>query len=191
MYHPYFRGKQYELITVRETAPMLADANFVPIIEPVKESLGGLQRALQAVCDAGAKAIVILNPYHGDHAEDGESISALLQRTFLEREEVAAGILLKEDITLDEVLAYSEAHENHDVALVHAGFADGRGLVDKLGERVHEMRHIFFPVCGRLYRRHFRGTRRILLNDGFERRQAEGGEQRHYQRGGNEEYRTI
>jgi hypothetical protein len=41
MYHPYFRGKQYELITVRETAPVLAASNFVPIIEPVKEALGG------------------------------------------------------------------------------------------------------------------------------------------------------
>jgi len=28
MYHPYFRGKQYELITVRETASLLAVADF-------------------------------------------------------------------------------------------------------------------------------------------------------------------
>jgi hypothetical protein len=170
MYHPYFRGKQYELITVRETAPMLAAAKFVPIIEPVKESLGGLQRALQAVCDAEGEAIVIVNPYHGDHAEDGESISDLLQRTYLDREEIAAGILLKEDMTLREALALCEGHEDHDMALVHAGFADARGLVDALGERVREMRHVFFPECGLLYRRHFRGGRRILLKDGFKRR---------------------
>lgn len=53
MYHPYFRGKQYELITVRETADLMAASQFVPIIEPVKESLGGLERTLKAVCDAG------------------------------------------------------------------------------------------------------------------------------------------
>lgn len=49
VYHPYFRGKQYELITVRETAPILAAAEFRPIIEPVRETLAGLQKALDAV----------------------------------------------------------------------------------------------------------------------------------------------
>jgi hypothetical protein len=170
MYHPYFRGKQYELITVRETAPLLAAANFVPIIEPVKESLSGLRRALQAVCDAEGEAIVIVNPFHGDHAEDGESISSLLQRTFLDRKEIAAGILLKEDMPLREAMECCEVHKGHAMALVHAGFADAKGLTGALGDRVREMPHVFFPACGRLYRRHFEGARRILLNDGFERR---------------------
>lgn len=170
MYYPYFRGKQYELVTIRETARLMAAADFVPIIEPVKESLGGLQRALQAVCNAHGKAVVIINPYHGDHAEDGEGISALLQRTFLDQKGIAAGILLKDDMTLGEVLACWDAHKDHSVAFVHAGFSDARGLVDALGERVRGVPHVFFPSCGRLYRKHFHGATRILLNDGFERR---------------------
>ena len=52
MYHPYFRGKQYELITVRGLAPLLATAQFRPIIEPVKESLGSLQKALATIIEA-------------------------------------------------------------------------------------------------------------------------------------------
>lgn len=43
MYFPYFRGKQYELLTIRETAPVLAGSKFIPIIEPVKQALGGLE----------------------------------------------------------------------------------------------------------------------------------------------------
>jgi hypothetical protein len=42
MYHPYFRGKQFELITIRESAKLLSDYKFIPIIEPVRESLGSL-----------------------------------------------------------------------------------------------------------------------------------------------------
>ena len=49
MYHPYFRGKQYELITIREMAPLLKTAGFRPIIEPVREALSGLHKALDAV----------------------------------------------------------------------------------------------------------------------------------------------
>lgn len=39
MYYPYFRGKQYELIAIRERAGLIAENDFVPIIEPVKDNL--------------------------------------------------------------------------------------------------------------------------------------------------------
>ena len=91
MYHPYFRGKQFELITIREMAELLAKKNFVPVIEPVRESLGGLKKTLKAVCDAGGRAIVIVNPYHGDHQEDGASITGLLQEDFESGGNIFAG----------------------------------------------------------------------------------------------------
>lgn len=34
MYFPYFRGKQYELITLRENAHRLGGTGIIPIIEP-------------------------------------------------------------------------------------------------------------------------------------------------------------
>ena len=71
MYYPYFRGKQYELSAIREAAGTLAKASFVPIIEPVRKPLTGLARTITAVSDAGGKAIVIVNPQHGDHRDDG------------------------------------------------------------------------------------------------------------------------
>jgi hypothetical protein len=171
MYHPYFRGKQYELITVRETASILADADFVPIIEPVKESLGGLERTLQAVCDANGKAIVVVNPHHGVHSDDSQSISELLQASFLEKPEIAAGVLLKKNMSVEEALACCKEHDDHEMALIHAGFTDANGLVDILGAKVKQIRHVFFePYCGKLYRKHFVGADRILLRDGFQRR---------------------
>jgi hypothetical protein len=171
MYHPYFRGKQYELLTVRETAPILAAANFVPIIEPVKEALGGLNRTLQAVCDSQGRAIVIVNPYHGEHSDDGQSISDLLHSSFSEQPQIAAGILLKDNMTAQEALTCCGEHNDRNLALIHAGFTDVKGLVDGLGMSMNEMRHVFFePCCGKLYRRHFAGAGRILLRDGFQRR---------------------
>jgi hypothetical protein len=171
MYHPYFRGKQNELITVRETAPILAAAKFVPIIEPVKETLNGLQRTLQAVCESRGRAIVVVNPHYGVHSEDGQGISALLQNSFLERPEIVVGVLLKETSTIDEALACCALHEDQGIALIHAGFTDAKGLVEGLGMKVGGVQHIFFEDhCGKLYRKHFAGTQRILLRDGFERR---------------------
>lgn len=169
MYHPYFRGKQFELITIRETAELLAASNFVPIIEPVKESLGGLERTLKAVCGAKGKAIVIVNPVHGDHREDGIGITELLRKGYLDSGSVGVGVLLKEDISLREVVACCERHRRNEINLVHAGFSQAKELADALGG-TRITRNIFVEShCGRLYRKHFREGERILVGDGFKR----------------------
>lgn len=170
-YHPYMRGKQYELITLRENAPLLAAAKFTPIIEPVKETLNGLERSLDAICKAEGHAIVIVNPHHGDHSDDGANISSLLEEKFSKCPNISAGILLEEDATVKETLDCIAKHKKHTVALVHAGFTDGKALSDALGKDVSNFRQIFFePYCGKLYRKHFAAAQRILLRDGFERR---------------------
>jgi hypothetical protein len=171
MYHPYFRGKQYELITVRETAPLLAESGFVPIIEPVKESLGGLERVLKAVCDANGRAVVIVNPHHGDLAEDREGIGTLLNDSFRDQPAIEVGILLKEDTDVAEVRAFVERHNEASIAFVHGGFADAAALVAGIGDGARTSRHVFLERhCGKLYRKHFAGTQRVLLRDGFTKR---------------------
>jgi hypothetical protein len=171
MYHPYFRGKQYELITIRETSSLLAKQHFTPIIEPVKEALSGLERTLNAVCDAKANVVVIVNPYHGDHREDGVSISSMLENSFLGDESVEAGVLLKKDMTIEEAVACYNRHKAHNVTVVHAGFTEAKSFADALGNDLEKTRHVFFEAhCGKLYRKHFQGSKRILVRDGFKRR---------------------
>ena len=158
MYHPYFRGKQFELITVRETAPMLAASKFVPVIEPVRESLSGLERALNAVCEAKGAAVVIVNPFHGDHSEDGEGISALLKKKFLTSPHITAGILLNKDIDAASAAKLAKEHEEHGVTFVHAGFSEGKALAETYGKAIDNFQHIFIEkFCGKLYYKHFGG----------------------------------
>src|SRR4051812_1342137 len=110
MYHPYFRGKQYELITIREMAPVLRRAGFCPIVEPVNESLNGLQKALAAVVEEDGKAVVVVNPEHGDLSGAGLPLTKLLKGKFLDLPNISAGILLKQETTTDEALRTYQAH---------------------------------------------------------------------------------
>jgi len=170
MYHPYFRGKQFELITIRETAPLLADKGFVPIIEPVRESLGGLKKTLQSVSDAGGRAIVIVNPYHGDHQEDGTSITGLLQDGYIGHDAITAGILLRSDMSVADVMACYGDHADHNPVLVHAGFNTPKDLAAALSAQMSHMTNVFVEDQDKLlYRRHFNQSRRILVKDGFKR----------------------
>ena len=171
MYHPYFRGKQYELITVREMAPVLSELDFRPIIEPVRETLSGLHKGLDAVVEANGRAIVIVNPHHGDLSGGAEELSELLKEKFLDLPGICAGILLKQDMSPADAMKIHKAHEGHAPVFIHAGFAEPKALMEHLGQPLTEQCHIFLDkYCGKLYQRHFKGSHRVLVKDGFQRK---------------------
>lgn len=171
MYHPYFRGKQFELLCVREMAPVFVRADFRPIIEPVKDGLSGLNRALDAVVENDGSAIVIINPHHGDLADSGATLSGLLKEKYLDRPSISAGILLKQNMSTSEALRYYRNHDRHSPVFIHAGFGEARNLAERLGKQSKAQCHVFIDrYCGKLYQKHFSGAHRILLRDGFERK---------------------
>lgn len=170
MYYPYFRGKQFELIAIRETAKLMAKVGFVPVIEPVKEALRGLEKTLRAISEAGGRAIVIVNPYHGDHQEDGAGISKLLQAEYLGNNHISAGILLRNPMTLADAVSVFEAHAKHNPTFVHAGFTAPKALAEHLGAELQTSRHVFIEEhANTLYRKHFDNSTRVLARDGFRR----------------------
>jgi hypothetical protein len=172
VYFPYFRGKQFELLTIRETAPILAAAKFQPIIEPVREGLSALQKTLEAVVKATGKAIVIVNPYYGDLSGAGESLTEMLRQEFSETQNISAGILLGTDTKLRDALELYEQHQANDPWLIHAGFNNPKSLVEHLKTPIEKQSHVFSEAyCGKLYQKHFYGTKRVLLRDGFKRKE--------------------
>ena len=171
MYHPYLRGKQYELITVREMAPLMAECRFEPIIEPVKETLSGLARTIKVVDEAKGKLVVIVNPEYGVYAEDGTEIADLVQSFLVDSAGLKVGMLLKERTTREQIEDFLRTYPLERVVLVHSGFTDARGLSEWLGERIADIKHVFYePFCGKVYTRHFKGGQRVLIRDGFQKR---------------------
>lgn len=171
MYYPYFRGKQYELITVRENAQLLKNSGFVPIIEPVKESLGGLNKALNAVVEADGEAVVITNPFHGDHSSNASGLTSLFQNDFKNYAKISPGILLTEEVSVDDAVGLCGGFHGRKVTLVHAGFTEAKLLAQGLGSQTNAIRHVFLEdSCGKLYQKHFKDAERILLRDGFQKR---------------------
>ena len=147
------------------------NAGFCPIIEPVKESLNGLQKALDTVVRADASAVVVINPEHGDHSKAGAALTQLLKEKFLNLPNISAGILLQQKTTAEEAMALYREHEAHKPVFIHAGFVDPKMLLAELGCQTQENRHIFFEDdCVTLYRRHFKDAHRVLLRDGFKKR---------------------
>jgi hypothetical protein len=152
-------------------AAQLAEAEFRPIIEPVRETLSGLHKALDAIKEADGKAIVIVNPYHGDLSLDGSTLSDLLKENFLDLPGISAGLLLRNELTTKQVMGLYGEHEPHTPVFIHAGFDEPKRLIDTLDVPLKDQCHIFLDrFCGKLYQRHFKGAHRVLVRDGFERK---------------------
>lgn len=171
MYYPYFRGKQYELITIRECAGILKDANFVPIIEPVKEALSGLAKALESVVIAQGTAILIVNPHHGNHSEDGEAILSLFEGDYKPNTNITPGILLSEYTSIAHIEEILSRLNGHSVTLIHSGFNEPNKLQVLINKNESVIRHIFKEAnCGKLYQKRFKNGERVLIRDGFIKR---------------------
>ena len=171
MYFPYFRGKQYELLTVREMAKLISDSSFVPIIEPVKESFSGLVRTLEAIEENNGEVVLIINPNYGDHTNNSKAIEEMLTQRFQGANSISIGILLSEIHTIEGIKKIFKKYRNSNLTFIHSGFNDPQELSKYLNKASGEIRHVFFDKFGgKLYRKHFESKERILLRDGFKSR---------------------
>lgn len=168
MYYPFLRGKQYELILLREIAGFLSQCNVLPIVEPVKESVKGLQRSLKEMDDNQAEVIVIVNPSVGDLCGHGNKIEAVIAE-YRGGAHIHVGIMLDSDLSANEAYALSNRFDGFEVFYIHHGFNEPEELIALLADDLPETKHIFMPKSGKLYRRKFKSAYRVYMSEGFER----------------------
>ncbi|RYF23877.1 MAG: hypothetical protein EOO42_06495 [Flavobacteriales bacterium] len=81
MYLPYLRGKQFELLALRELAPLpINPSKISPIIEPLKKELKSVETAIRALHRQQVEIQLILNPEYGDLKKTYQPIIDLLNR---------------------------------------------------------------------------------------------------------------
>jgi hypothetical protein len=98
MYFPFLRGKQFELLALKDICPLLKPLNKVhPIIEPVKESFQALERSLTEICCNDILPTVIVNPSVGDMEGTSASKLNLFVSKFSESNQVNVGFIINND----------------------------------------------------------------------------------------------
>ncbi|MCR9002730.1 sce7725 family protein [Rahnella perminowiae] len=74
MYFPLVRGKQFELVALRELACIVNDRKFKPIIEPVRDNYTPLVKTIQLLNKNNIVPLVIINPSLGDFKDHERNI---------------------------------------------------------------------------------------------------------------------
>lgn len=78
MYFPYLRGKQYELLALRESVSFISKEKIVPIIEPVRANTASLNTAITVLAKVGMELQIVLNPEVGDFKHNNGRLLAFV-----------------------------------------------------------------------------------------------------------------
>lgn len=171
MYHPYLRGKQNELILLRENAKLLSDAGMIPIIEPVKKNLAPLEKAIESLAKENVPFILIVNPRNGDFKNDSLPLfSDLIDTTLKDYEQFCLGYIVDAQSSLIDVKSFLDDNTNRSIAFIHNGYPKAKELGLLVNQFDNVKKHIFLDDQI-LYRRQFSkdGVKKVLVKDGFQK----------------------
>jgi len=129
MYYPYFRGKQYELILLRELSSYLVGKDILPIIEPVRKNFAALSKTLTILNNEGASICIVLNPRVGQMKDDpGYVLSKLDEWGLLENPTLEFGYILVPGSDIESMVGLIRAYPNNSFNILHHGYAEGKEL---------------------------------------------------------------
>jgi hypothetical protein len=168
MYYPYFRGKQFELILLRNNAAFLTSNKIHPIIEPVKEDFTALSRAMKELNEKKTHCTLIVNPIAGQDPVKTDDILKLIDDSYINYSCISLGLMLHAESKTEEYIKLLQKYQNHTFSFIHCGYT--KKLASEIASFKNIPNHIFIDgMAGKLYQRQFKGdgTKRILIRNGF------------------------
>lgn len=172
MYFPYLRGRQYELLALREIAANISEnGKIIPIIEPVKLSSTTVA-SFDKFVEGNMPFVLIVNPLVGDLTRKRRSIKKdIIENVLDEYDNFYIGFLITHDTTLQEISNVLNEYSNYGICLIHwHSLSNTMRLISMLREYDNISYQIFYD--GRTsadYRNNFTVWQTVLLRDEFVR----------------------
>ncbi len=171
MYFPYFRGKQFELILLRDNAEFLSKSKIYPIIEPVKKDFSALIRAMKIINEYGVDCTLIVNPEAGKEPVPTSSIlKELIENEFKGYNNISIGYMLLAESDTTDLLKLLKKYHKFSFTILHCGYTNGKLLADQIKGFRNIKTHVFIEgSAGKLYQSHLKkdGIKRVLIRNGF------------------------
>ncbi len=175
MYQPYIRGKQFELIGIRELAQPVLSPNKTkvsPIIEPVKDS-STLKTTLRELISNDVNFTIVVNPQVGTFKHT-ERIFSTIKSSVGDSKNYQVGIIFHDKMTdanhsklLDTLQQYAEIIPA--LSIIHNAAFDNIVDLFKLYEQHFTIKYnvINLSYTSKRYHRNFKENTRVELDDYF------------------------
>ena len=172
MYFPYVRGKQFELIALRELCGLLPNfsTKISPVIEPIKGS-STLKSALKTLASKNVNFSVIINPKVGGLVGEGNKIIDLLKEVLQHYNNYQIAIIIDTKIE-EQIPALIEGVNSLEldykgVTLIHNSEISEVSITEIQSNINVIYNIIYFSHTSRRYYRLFSEDSRISLDDYF------------------------
>jgi len=171
MYYPYFRGRQSELLAIRDTVVKLAKKKkVVPIIEPVMIKTGGLKACLEAV-KAQHPHVIIINPAVGDLVQQGSLIEGLITPYLaVPANNLIPGFHIGSSTTQAQIIAFLAKYGQRETVLVFESPnpVTVQGVLPRISAMTVPPTLVFIEgKVGPSLINLFTNQKKVLLRDGF------------------------
>ncbi len=174
MYYPYLRGKQFELILLRENAEFLADNNIHPIIEPVKSDFKALIRIMKVLNEKKVDCTLIVNPKAGQKPiKTSNILNELIDDSFKNYDNLLIGYILHAESNITNLITLLKKYSTFNFSILHDGYINGKEAANAIEGYNNIKNHVFIDgSSGKLYQRHLKkdGIKRVLIRNGFKQR---------------------
>jgi len=170
MYFPYLRGKQYELLALRESAAFMSihKTKVSPIIEPVKNIMPSLEKALYELARKGINFNVIINPSVGDLKGKADDILQSIKRTLRGYENYQLAFLVNgnKSWSVIESIVKRIDFNYGGITLIHIEQVDDiASKIDSIGGVKYNI--VSDDISSRRYYRYFDPETKVSLSDYF------------------------
>ncbi len=170
MYFPYLRGKQFELIALREISEIMAKKNdsISPIIEPVKNS-STLKSTLTELKNKTINFNIILNPSVGDLKNSAETLIDIIIEQLNGYNNYQIAIIVNEGTNVNELLGLirDKKIEFAGITLIHEAVTKVSAIIDFTDDFTFANNVIYFQKTSRRYNREFNKNTWVGLEDFF------------------------
>lgn len=174
MYFPYLRGRQNELLAVRELADKIAFGGKVfPIIEPCNSNTADLKRATEDYNATSMPFVLIINPQTGELCDDPSPLDGLINNGKLPiHSRPILGYIISQKTKAKDVQASLSKYVGEQVSFIHDyTFEDPPRLRSLMAGHGRIGHNIFIEgSTGEDYQKQFGGFPRVLVRDGFKKR---------------------
>lgn len=173
MYYPYLRGKQFELIALRELEGLLEKkrAKVSPVIEPVKDSTT-LKNTLKKLREKEINFSVIVNPQVGDLTGRISRILKILEEHLNGYENFQPAVILTSKTNIGSIIKTLSQYDLSAGGLTVVHNCEITNIEDLLNKIEHDYKPVLnniinFQLTSRRYPVKFQEETRVSLDDYF------------------------
>ncbi|PSW69479.1 hypothetical protein C9J41_21230 [Photobacterium sp. GB-50] len=169
MYFPFLRGKQNELLALRECAGKLSESGkVIPIIEPVTKGLSPVLKCINTLCDKNVEHIIVFNSQNGDLGKSTNKMTELVDEIKSQTQAQHFAFILNSSTKASEINDFLSSIDERKFSFIHnASFSDPKFLFST-SSSVNFCHHIFINSnLSRSYKNQFSDFSRVNITDCF------------------------